>query len=331
MKSRYILLVLLLAATFSISAQLRINEAVSSNSTYSDEDGDTPDWLELHNPGSQPLDLTGYTLSDKANNPGKWPIPNLNIAPNGYAFFWASGKDRAGAQSFRTFIDRGAAFRHLVPDASVSQNWIAPDFDDAGWAEGPSGFGYGDGDDATLVPAGTISVFARRNFTVNSLEGLEALIFDIDYDDGFVAYLNGVEIARENISGNRPAWNAFSDDFTEPRLINEAPPLRFTIENPADLLVEGENLLAVQVHNFGTGSSDLSMIPFLSARFAGSSFEGTTPPEVLNLPDLAMHTNFKISAGGETLFLHDPNGNLIDSRGSFHGHPRKRRRSRHLR
>jgi hypothetical protein len=313
MKSRYILLVLLLAATFSISAQLRINEAVSSNSTYSDEDGDTPDWLELHNPGSQPLDLTGYTLSDKANNPGKWPIPNLNIAPNGYAFFWASGKDRAGAQSFRTFIDRGAVFRHLVPDASVSQNWIAPDFDDAGWAEGPSGFGYGDGDDATLVPAGTISVFARRNFTVNSLEGLEALIFDIDYDDGFVAYLNGVEIARENISGNRPAWNAFSDDFTEPRLINEAPPLRFTIENPADLLVEGENLLAVQVHNFGTGSSDLSMIPFLSARFAGSSFEGTTPPEVLNLPDLAMHTNFKISAGGETLFLHDPNGNLIDS------------------
>lgn len=313
MNSRYTLLVLLLVATFSLFAQLRINEAVSSNGTYSDEDGDTPDWLELHNPGSQPLDLTDYTLSDKADNPGKWPIPNLSIAPAGYALFWASGKDRGNEQSFRTFIDRGASFRYLVPDASVNQNWMAPNFDDNGWAEGPSGFGYGDGDDATLVPQGTISVFARHRFTVNTLEGLEALVFDIDYDDGFVAYLNGVEIARENMSGNRPAWNAFADTYTEPRIINEAPPLRFTIENPAGLLVEGENILAVQVHNSGTTSSDLSMIPFLSARFTGSSSAGTVPPEILNLPKLAMHTNFRISAAGETLFLHDPNGNFVDS------------------
>lgn len=313
MKSQYTLLVLLLAATSSLPAQVRINEAVSSNSRYSDEDGDTPDWLELHNPGSQAMDLTGYTLSDKANNPGKWPIPGLRISPNGYAFFWASGKDRGGARSFRTYIDRGAAFRYLIPDATLSQNWMSSDFDDASWAEGPSGFGYGDGDDATTVPEGTISVFARHNFTINSLEGLEALIFDIDYDDGFVAYLNGVEIARENMSGNRPAWNAFADNFTEPRIINEAPPLRFTIDDPANLLVEGENVLAVQVHNSGTGSSDLSLIPFLSARFTGSSSEGSTPPAILNLPNLAMHTNFKISAGGETLFLHDSGGVFVDS------------------
>jgi hypothetical protein len=313
MKSQYTLLVLLLVATISLSAQVRINEAVSSNSSYTDEDGDTPDWFELYNPGDEAIDLVGYTLSDKANNPGKWTIPSIGISPDGYAFFWASGKDRGAAQSFRTFINRGAIFRHLIPDATIDQDWMSPDYDDAGWEEGPTGLGYGDGDDATLVPEGTISIFARKNFTVNSLEGLDALIFDIDYDDGFVAYLNGIEIARENISGSQPDWDTSADNFTEPRLINEAPPLRFTISNPADLLVEGENVLAIQVHNFGNGSSDLSLIPFLSGRFTGSSSEGTIPPAILNLPNLEMHTNFKISAGGETLFLHDPEGDFVDS------------------
>ena len=313
MNSQYLLLAILLAVINPLGAQVRINEAVSSNATYLDEDDDTPDWFELHNPGNTPVNLFGYTLSDKADNPGKWTIPNLSIAPDGYALFWASGKDRAGAGSFRTLVNRGDAFRYLVPTGPVDDAWTAPDYDDSAWAQGPTGLGYGDGDDATILPAGILSVFARRTFTLNTLEGLEALIFDIDYDDGFVAYLNGVEIGRENLSGVQPAWDAVADNYTEPRLINEDPPLRFTLENAGDILVAGENVLAVQVHNSGTASSDLSLIPFLSARYAGPGSEGSTPPAVLNLPTMGMHTNFRISAGGETLFLHDADGNFVDS------------------
>ncbi len=313
MKNRFPLFTILLLVTGFLNAQVRINEAVSSNSVYLDEDGDSPDWFELHNPGGQAVTLTGYTLSDKANNPGKWTIPNLSLDPGGYAFFWASGKDRTEIQTFRTFIDRGDYFRYLIPSSDVNQNWKEVDFDDSSWPEGPTGIGYGDGDDATQIAAGTISVFARKRFSLSTLAGIEALIFDLDYDDGFVAYLNGVEIARENMSESQPAWDDVSDGFTEPRLINEAPPLRFTLENPTDLLIEGENVLAIQVHNSGPASSDLSLIPFLSVRFLGGSSEGGAPPALLDLPNLAMHTNFKISAGGETLFLHDAEGNFVDS------------------
>ena len=55
------------------------------------------------------------------------------------------------------------------------------------------------------------------------------------------------------------------------------------------------------------------MIPFLSARFSGSNFDGVVPPDVLDFPRTTLHTNFKISASGETLFLHDPSGVFVDS------------------
>lgn len=313
MKSQYLLLAILLVSSFSLNAQLRINEAVSSNSSYFDEDGDTPDWFELYNTTDQPIELANYTLSDKANNPGKWTIPNLSIPAGGYAFFWASGKDRVGAQGFRTFVDRGDTLRYVIPNGPLNAAWKDLGYDDSDWTAGPTGIGYGDGDDATQVPEGIISVFTRRTFTINSLQGLEALIFDIDFDDGFVAYLNGNEIARDNMNDGSPEWNAVATTFTEPRIINEAPPVRFIIDNPAEFLVAGENVLAIQVHNSGPTSSDLSLIPFLSARFSGANSEGVSPPAILDLPNLAHHTNFRISAEGETLFLHDTEGNFVDS------------------
>ncbi|WP_020571886.1 CotH kinase family protein [Neolewinella persica] len=297
-----------------IFAQVRLNEAVSSNSIFLDEDDDSPDWFELYNPGTQTVDLSGYTLSDKADNPGKWTIPNgLTLAPDQYAFFWASDKDRSDVASYRTLVNRGDDFRYLIPTGSVDDSWTSPFFDDAAWAEGPSGFGYDDGDDATIVPNGTSSVFLRRTFTVNTLENLKELFFDVDFDDGFVAYLNGTEIARFNMVDSRPAWNAFANNNYEARIYGEGIPLRFVVADPASLLVAGENLLSIQVHNVNAFSSDMSMIPFLTARYAGLNSDGVTPPTILSLPRATLHTNFKLSVDGETLFLHDTAGVFVDS------------------
>jgi hypothetical protein len=313
MSIRLLLFICLLFPALS-SAQLRLNEAVSSNSIYLDEDNDSPDWFELYNPGTETVDLSGFTLSDKADTPGKWTIPTgLVMAPNQYAFFWASGKDRTTVASYRTLVNRGDNFRYLIPASSVEDSWTSAGFDDTDWAEGPSGFGYDDGDDATIVPTGTRSVFLRRQFTVNSLEGLEELLFDVDFDDGFVAYLNGTEIARVNMNGSRPAWNAFATENYEARIVNDGLPLRFFVDNPADLLVAGENLLCIQVHNVNQFSSDMSMIPFLSARFAGLNNDGVVPTAILSLPRATVHTNFRISSDGETLFLHDAAGVFVDS------------------
>ena len=135
------LLLLLFCASLSplLPAQVRLNEAVSSNSVYLDEDGDSPDWFELYNPGTESVDISGYTLSDKANNPGKWTIPvGLQLGPDQHAFFWASNKDRSVVNTYRTFITRGDDFRYLIPTGAVSNTWINTSFDDTSWAEGPA-------------------------------------------------------------------------------------------------------------------------------------------------------------------------------------------------
>ena len=63
-----------------VQAQIiKINEVVSSNSEYTDEDGDTPDWFELHNPGSEDVSIDGWFISDDLDELDKWVFPNIKI------------------------------------------------------------------------------------------------------------------------------------------------------------------------------------------------------------------------------------------------------------
>ncbi len=78
---------------------LFINEIMASNrDTIADEDGDYEDWIELYNAGGQDVDLTGYYLSDDADNITRWQFPEGSIAAQGYLLVWASGKDRVGTE-----------------------------------------------------------------------------------------------------------------------------------------------------------------------------------------------------------------------------------------
>lgn len=308
---------LLLVSTFllflfsSLSAQVHINEAVTSNAVFTDEDGDTPDWLELYNPDGE-LNLSGWTLSDKLNNPGKWIIPEVTIPADGYLLFWASNKDRGGVGAYRTLVKEGDACRYLRPTGPTTNNWILAAYNDSSWSQGTTGIGYADGDDETTVPFGTGAVFVRQTFTVTNVDDVEELILDMDYDDGFVAYLNGVEIGRANLDAARPAWNAFTNRDEEARLYLGNDLARYVINDPG-MLLEGENLLSIQVHNVSNNSSDMSLIPFLTARYAAPSQDGVPSLEILGLRSSALHTNFKLSSAGETVYLHDANGVFVDS------------------
>ena len=96
----------------NVAAQnIRINEVVSSNSTYFDEDGDSPDWIELHNSGSQNVSLHNWSLSDDLADLTKWVFPNMTLAPDQYALLWASSKDRAEISYATTLINQGDSFR----------------------------------------------------------------------------------------------------------------------------------------------------------------------------------------------------------------------------
>ena len=229
----------------SFSQTIRINEAISSNSVFIDEDGDSPDWFELYNYGSQEISLNNWTVSDKDDNPDKWTFPDISISPNEYLLVWASGKDRGNSNTFRTLINWGDEFKYIIPDSNTPSNWKNPNFDDSGWESGKSGFGYGDGDDETIIPNGTLSLFISKTFTLNDVNDIESLILDVDYDDAFVAYINGIEIARRNIGGNPPLYNSVPFTDHESALYQNGMPDRITITNLDDIINSGENTFAL--------------------------------------------------------------------------------------
>jgi len=74
---------------------LHINEFVTRNASFPDEDGDLSDWVELVNEGTDPLDLEGFALTDDPGRPDKWRFPALRIEPGQHLVLWLSGKEKA--------------------------------------------------------------------------------------------------------------------------------------------------------------------------------------------------------------------------------------------
>ena len=292
---------------------VKINEALSSNTVHLDEDGDASDWFEIYNGSGGIVELADWSITDDIGDPTKWVMPAFSLSDNGYLVVWASGKDRREIGFSQSIIRQGDSFGYITPDAPVNEDWIQPDYDDSNWDQGMSGFGYGDGDDTTLVPTGTRSVYIRRGFEVDDLSSMINLILDIDYDDSFVAYINGIEVARANISGQPPSYNSTARTDHEAVLYDVGTLERFTIENPTAVLRQGSNLLAIQVHNVSTASSDLTIIPFLSAELTRPNEKWSAVPSVIDLPSRSWHTNFKLSGGNEALYLFNSSGELIDS------------------
>ena len=306
-----------LSLTISLCAQSTVvfNEVMSNNEqTLTDEDGDFVDWIELYNPADVPIQLEGYGVSDDAEEPFKWTFPALELQPQQHLLVFASDKDRRRLLNWKTVVREGDTWRYHVGHSNPGAWWNRSNFDDSGWPEGASGFGYSDNDDNTTVQT-TISIFIRTTFEVEAPEQISRMLLHMDYDDAFVAYLNGKEIARANIGtpGRPPRYNQTATSNHEALMIQGLPPEQFEVSEFLHLLQPGDNVLAVQGHNVSSGSSDLSLIPFLTLGSSSPLQESEEPPEVLPLPDQNLHANFKVKSGGERLSLVDTSGLLLDT------------------
>ncbi len=156
-------------------------------------------------------------------------------------------------------------WKYRVGDSEPPSDWFETNFDDSNWDEGQGGIGYGDGDDNTNIQS-TISIYMRKDFDIVDISHLEMALFHADYDDGFIAYLNGVEIARANMEGDFPAFNATTPTQREAQMYDGGLPVPFTLSKDKIIqcLQNGNNTLAIQVHNRGINSSDLSSLFFFS-------------------------------------------------------------------
>ncbi len=185
-----------------------------------------------------------------------------------------------------TFIPAGSIWRYLDTGVDPGDGWIAPAFDDHTWASGPAELGYGDGPDghpeATTVSFGPNAnakyptTYFRRAFTITNAAAVTDLKLRVLRDDGVVVHLNGIEIFRDNLPGGpivftnlalKAIGNADETNYLEAAVA-------------AGALVEGTNVMAVEIHQVNATSSDISFDLALSGMRPDAPVILTSPSSI---------------------------------------------------
>lgn len=118
---------------FSLNNQaqnLLINEAVSANHDRLDQDGDSPDWFEIHNPGDAVVNLAGWSITDDPEGSEPWIFPDKNLFPGSYLRVWASDKNRTentfNLHTDFKISDNGETLHLYRPDGTEAHTLTLP-------------------------------------------------------------------------------------------------------------------------------------------------------------------------------------------------------------
>ncbi len=164
-------------------------------------------------------------------------------------------------------IREGDTWRFFRGSSAPPSNWATNGFNDSSWEQGASPFGYGDFADNTYLSDMDnctpcyVSLYTRKTFVISSTAAVTHVSIGVDYDDGFVAYLNGTEVVRANMPGGTilntttSAANHECSRTADPSPAAGSNDREYFTINPG-LLVEGTNVLAISGHNISTTSSD---------------------------------------------------------------------------
>ncbi|MBC8378811.1 MAG: lamin tail domain-containing protein [Planctomycetes bacterium] len=298
---------------------IKINEWLANGQVLFEDD-----FIELYNPGKQPVDLSGFYISDDAAaRRAKHRFADLSfIAGEGYVYLFADddesegadhlnfnlssdhetitlmdqdlkvidkvtylsqttdvseGRSPNGSGTFAFFdlptpgimnktytVDVTITTESIFPiDASWSYyqsgaapaSWMDAGFVDTGWPTGNALLYV----ESSSLPApkntpltlGRTAYYFRRHFTIDDPNLVDELQATVVIDDGAVFYINGVEVLRHGMQEDITiTYSTLAN-----RTIDNAGLETITI--PADALVEGDNVIAVEVHQTTTGSSDI--------------------------------------------------------------------------
>lgn len=298
----------------------RITELMAGNeSSLADEDGDFSDWIELHNPDTTAVNLSGRHLTDSDGDLSKWKFPAIVIQPGGFLVVFASGKDRRvpGGQLHTNFqlsadgeylgliaedgltviseiapeypsqqaglsygtgtwgdpvrevlVPSDAQVNYLIPtDNSLGSSWQqpTPEFSDSLWRRvpHPAGFESNGGQleplIATNIAAGMKGInpggYFRFPFQFDSVDRrIVSAQLRVFIDDGYVAYLNGVEVAKLNEQSPMLYDSTASGSRVDGTVVGA--PLNVDISANAGAVRHGENVLAVHAMNTSVNGSD---------------------------------------------------------------------------
>ena len=164
------------------------------------------------------------------------------------------------APQLGTLVAAGATWSYRADGVDQGTNWRNPGTDVSSWATGAAELGWGDGDEATVIPGAAITQYFVRDFNVSNPAQYGDLKLRVLRDDGAVVYVNGTEVARSNMPAGAINASTLATDFES----NADETTFFEYDIPASLLTAGTNRIAVEVHqaqaNNGDGSFNLELL-----------------------------------------------------------------------
>ena len=173
----------------------------------------------------------------------------------------------------------GHSGRLLIPTPenggdALGSDWTQVDFDDSSWIGDVAGIGYerGSGYEALIgTDVGTAmygvnrTAYVRYPFALDRPGSVFSMTLSMQYDDGYVAYINGHEVARRNAPDTLD-WNAGATGPHADRVAVKPEDVQIDVGQFSDLLRAGDNVLAIQALNDDVVSTDFLMIPQLTVR-----------------------------------------------------------------
>jgi hypothetical protein len=225
--------------------------------------------------------ITGTEIS--ADIPTGQKLELSCIPKTGYIF---SNWVVTGGQEYdSTLVSRGDTWKYLESWATPAWNWTSLNYDDTSWKNGVAELGYGDGDETTVIEFGgdsqnkMITSWFRRKVIIEDKSLFTRYTVHLLRDDGARVFLNGKEVIRDNMD----RWSV-SSSSTASEAVNGVGESAFhTYQiNPA-LFTEGENIIAVEIHQSSAGSSDLSFDMDLTATHFKEGTSVTSDERILPL------------------------------------------------
>ena len=170
-------------------------------------------------------------------------------------------------------IDTGDNWKYDDSGVDLGTTWKDPDFNDESWASGNAKFGYGDGNEVTTLDYGPDAsnkyptYYFRKTINVADVSLIQNLIFESLYDDGIIVYVNGQEAFRLNMPATGVTYYTYASST-----IDGADENDYDINYTSNLLQDGDNVIAVELHQRGPSSSDTGFDMKLSYETTPSNF-----------------------------------------------------------
>jgi len=255
--------------------------------------------------------LERYVPGDYGNDPINWRAHTVGGTP-GRSNSFVSG----------TAVYVGSSWRYHDRGLDLGTAWRDAAYSDSSWDAGDGVLGYPAGGVITVLSYGPDSgnkyptYYFRKEFTIaEQPHEVQELLLNARYDDGFVAYLNGTEVVR----GGMPAGPIAYTNWASVANGSQGAYETNDITAYTNALLQGRNVLAVELHQVGGGSSDirwdaellydLSSLPDVTVQIAPHGGSFTDP---LDVTITAVPTNATIyyTTDGSAPGLGDP---TIDS------------------